>query len=142
MLRAQDDTLVRYDRLNDQFLLCDNPRISEGAMIDSNNCYKYYIYSTEIKNLFFFKANYLRGSLYAKGYGKHQVGKHKILFVKFTRRENDILFEGTWSFYFPDGKVKIKGNYSAGKKEGTWQYYDESGRLVKEENYTQGELKT
>jgi antitoxin component YwqK of YwqJK toxin-antitoxin module len=57
---------------------------------------------------------------------------------------------GEWTEYYPDGKVKVKGQYKENPtekwnniwkrgycsvKEGTWTYYDENGNVTKTEKY-------
>ncbi len=35
--------------------------------------------------------------------------------------------QGSWKYFYPNGKIKSKGKYINGKKEGKWQYYFNSG---------------
>ena len=48
--------------------------------------------------------------------------------------------EGYYEEYFPDGKIKIKGQYGEWPKKeevkvGKWQTFDASGNLIKEETF-------
>ena len=57
---------------------------------------------------------------------------------------------GNWTEYYPDGKIKLTGQYKENPtdnwnniwkrgycsvKEGTWTYYDENGKVMKTEKY-------
>ncbi|MBR1626513.1 MAG: hypothetical protein IJ681_05145 [Bacteroidales bacterium] len=43
--------------------------------------------------------------------------------------KNDLL-DGSYKEYYPDKTLKIKGQFSKGKKEGTWEVYDRSSTCV------------
>ncbi|MFM7854436.1 MAG: toxin-antitoxin system YwqK family antitoxin, partial [Flammeovirgaceae bacterium] len=49
-------------------------------------------------------------------------------------------YHGSFTEYFPNGKVKIKGNYKYDNSDGNWLEYDEKGNLIKSENYLTGTL--
>lgn len=49
------------------------------------------------------------------------------------------LENGTHIFYYPDGNVKRRGNYSAGKKDGLWEYFNETGERIITIEYEDGE---
>jgi hypothetical protein len=40
---------------------------------------------------------------------------------------------------WPDGKIKMQGNYKDGKRTGEWQSFYESGKLNSDEFYTNGQ---
>lgn len=48
------------------------------------------------------------------------------------------LREGLWKEYYPDGKLKAKGNYILDKKNSTWQYFYPNGKLEQEGIYDNG----
>jgi hypothetical protein len=52
--------------------------------------------------------------------------------------QND-LREGTWSEYYPSGKLKAKGNYVHDKKSGYWKEFAEDGRETGEIVYPSAE---
>ena len=37
---------------------------------------------------------------------------------------------GKHKYYYPNGKIKEEGKYSAGLKDGDWKKYNEEGELV------------
>lgn len=37
--------------------------------------------------------------------------------------------------FYPNGKVRYRGEYRNDEKVGTWTFYDEQGNVTKEENY-------
>ncbi|MFH2036782.1 MAG: toxin-antitoxin system YwqK family antitoxin [Candidatus Zixiibacteriota bacterium] len=43
--------------------------------------------------------------------------------------------EGLHREWYPDGSIKVEGQYSGGGKTGIWKFYSESGELIKEEQY-------
>lgn len=47
---------------------------------------------------------------------------------------------GIATVFHPNGKVFIKGKYSAGLKHGKWQTFDTDGKLVETQNYIRGSL--
>ena len=62
---------------------------------------------------------------------------------------------GTWTEFYPNGKVKVEGQFKRNEqgrweqqdyrlicsiKEGSWKYYDERGNLTKVERYKGGQL--
>ncbi|TAE86985.1 MAG: hypothetical protein EAY81_04835 [Bacteroidetes bacterium] len=44
--------------------------------------------------------------------------------------------------FYPNGKIKLKGQFKRGKKHGNWFYFNEKGMMVKRERYKAGELFT
>jgi antitoxin component YwqK of YwqJK toxin-antitoxin module len=65
--------------------------------------------------------------------------------------ENDILLtkgvqftdaqQGFWIEYYPNGKVKLVGNFKGlSKKHGTWTYFDDAGTVTKIEIYRNDKL--
>ena len=53
---------------------------------------------------------------------------------------NPEIQEGYFEWYYPNGKLKHKGDYKKGKESGEHLWYDESGNMELEENYSNGEL--
>lgn len=49
--------------------------------------------------------------------------------VKANFKNN--LMDGVYEFYFPNGKLKLKGSNIMGMKTGVWNFYNEMGTLVK-----------
>lgn len=62
---------------------------------------------------------------------------------------------GNWTEYYPDGKIKVTGQYKendtgnwnnlwkrgyCSRKEGEWCYYDENGNITKKEKYKDDKL--
>lgn len=62
---------------------------------------------------------------------------------------------GSWTEYYPDGKIKVSGHYKendtgnwnnlwkrgyCSRKEGEWIYYDEHGNITKKEKYKDDKL--
>lgn len=47
---------------------------------------------------------------------------------------------GTYDEYFPNGKPKVHGTYTADKKTGTWNIYNEAGKVVESSTYRNGLL--
>ena len=45
------------------------------------------------------------------------------------------LKEGKSIVYYPNGKERYSGTYTADKKSGHWVFYNETGEIQKEENY-------
>ncbi|MFN3342953.1 MAG: toxin-antitoxin system YwqK family antitoxin [Flavobacteriales bacterium] len=43
--------------------------------------------------------------------------------------------EGTWKYYFENGKLAWSNTYLNGKKEGQWEFFYENGKPKKEENW-------
>lgn len=50
------------------------------------------------------------------------------------------LNEGVWTWYFEDGSIQMKGNFSRGKRTGTWKTYSKDGNLISESNYENNKL--
>jgi len=92
------------------------------------------------------------------------ISKCKPCFLK-VYNEDDVLVRtaqqysdcpvGSWTEYYPNGKVKVAGQYKRNGqgrweqqdyrlicsiKEGEWKYYDERGNLIKIETYKEGRL--
>jgi protein TonB len=42
--------------------------------------------------------------------------------------------------YYPNGKVKAKGDYLSESKHGQWIYYDSTGKKIKEKTYSSGSV--
>lgn len=47
---------------------------------------------------------------------------------------------GIWRVFYPDGKLKIEGEWLYGEKNGEWRYFDAAGNLEKKELYVNGKL--
>ena len=47
---------------------------------------------------------------------------------------------GNWTYYYPNGKIQQKGSYTSGKLTGSWEWYYETGELLREEYYIYGSL--
>ena len=45
---------------------------------------------------------------------------------------------GLWKFYYPGGNVQQQGAYKANKPEGNWTWFYPAGRILREENYKGG----
>ena len=43
-------------------------------------------------------------------------------------KEGDL--EGYWEYYYPNGKLRWKGNYINGREMGYWEEYDRNGKLI------------
>ncbi|MFM8241310.1 MAG: toxin-antitoxin system YwqK family antitoxin, partial [Crocinitomicaceae bacterium] len=50
------------------------------------------------------------------------------------------LLNGSYEAFFTDGKLKQKGNYSAGVPTGTWEDYSVKGKVLKRFTYKNGVL--
>ena len=50
----------------------------------------------------------------------------------------DNLKEGKWIYFYPDGVVEQEGVFAKGKPEGIWKWYYPNGALLREENYKKG----
>jgi hypothetical protein len=48
--------------------------------------------------------------------------------------------DGRVRHWHPNGAVKLRGTWEAGKRHGTWEYGDEAGKLVNTEEWKHGEL--
>lgn len=74
---------------------------------------------------------YINGKLYTgKVYAKHDNGNIGMVGeVKNGRRE------GTWTFYYSNGKKKRETRYINNKREGLTYYWYENGQLAKEIMY-------
>lgn len=83
--------------------------------------------------------------------------REKFFWIKLYDTEDNLLYEGLkysdctlgpFICYHPNGKIRMKGEYSgakknskgkyimqkcSGKETGTWEYYDENGALIKTE---------
>ncbi len=60
-----------------------------------------------------------------------------------AKRTGDLkngLNHGTWTWYFPNGKVQLKGDFEEGNREGVWRTYDSLGVLRSESFYVQNKL--
>ena len=42
---------------------------------------------------------------------------------------------GIWEYFFPEGTLKIKGEWKAGNREGYWEYYNENGDFINLEKF-------
>ena len=49
------------------------------------------------------------------------------------------LENGVHVYYYPDGSVKRRGNYSAGVKNGLWEYFNEAGERIITIEYEDGQ---
>lgn len=47
------------------------------------------------------------------------------------------IFHGYYHVFYPNGKMKIKGQYKNRKQTGTWVYYNPDGTINKNENYNE-----
>jgi uncharacterized protein len=56
--------------------------------------------------------------------------------VKSQGHYKDQQEDSTSVFYFPDGKLSLKGAYKNGKKTGEWKYYNELGEMTAHDVYT------
>jgi uncharacterized protein len=48
------------------------------------------------------------------------------------------LKDGTWKAYYPEEKIKFKGNFVQGNPDGQHFYYYEDGKIKEEQNYQMG----
>ena len=48
--------------------------------------------------------------------------------------------DGSFKEYFPNGDVKMTGQFKKDKRDGTWRLYDETGKLLMKRNYDEGEV--
>ena len=42
---------------------------------------------------------------------------------------------GTYEEFFPNGKVKVRGQYTAGKKSGLWTTFEDTGKVTETAAY-------
>jgi antitoxin component YwqK of YwqJK toxin-antitoxin module len=47
---------------------------------------------------------------------------------------------GTWKYYYENGKIKSEQNYINGKEDGVCVDYDVTGKKVKEATWSRGKL--
>ncbi|MFM1744316.1 MAG: hypothetical protein RLZZ630_253, partial [Bacteroidota bacterium] len=45
---------------------------------------------------------------------------------------------GVWSFYYPNSRLQQQGAYVANKPEGNWSWFYPDGKILREENYKKG----
>lgn len=60
-----------------------------------------------------------------------------------SKRTGDLkngLNHGTWTWYFPNGKVQMVGDFEKGNREGTWLTYDSLGVLRTQSYYIDNKL--
>jgi len=43
--------------------------------------------------------------------------------------------EGEYYEFYPNGKTRVKGNYTKGNKSGEWSFYDEQGQLIETKDF-------
>jgi antitoxin component YwqK of YwqJK toxin-antitoxin module len=48
--------------------------------------------------------------------------------------------DGSFKEYYPNGKVKMTGEFKRDKRDGTWRLYDETGKLLMKRNYDEGKV--
>ena len=62
---------------------------------------------------------------------------------EIQRRNREILKErqknGVYRAYYPNGQLKIEGNYKDGKEDGFWTVWYENGKKKAEGNYKNGD---
>ena len=46
--------------------------------------------------------------------------------------------DGIWKSYYPDGKLRFRGNYVQGNPDGAQAYYYENGKIKEEQYYSMG----
>jgi antitoxin component YwqK of YwqJK toxin-antitoxin module len=39
-------------------------------------------------------------------------------------------------YFYPTGKIKIKGKYKKGTKKGKWLFYDKKGQVIRKKRYS------
>jgi antitoxin component YwqK of YwqJK toxin-antitoxin module/Tfp pilus assembly protein PilF len=60
---------------------------------------------------------------------------------KGVRKDNNKIYIGPWEFFYAEGNLKSKGQYSdMGDREGDWSFYYYSGSLQAKEHYIKGKL--
>lgn len=73
---------------------------------------------------------YPDGSMY--GYGKMEP-------ITIINQVN-LLEDGKWKYFHPNGEIESKGKYTSGKKDGNWTYYDKKGVKRKAIHFENGEI--
>lgn len=58
--------------------------------------------------------------------------------VRIYDHEGDTLPSGE-IFYYPDGQLRMKGNFKDGKRQGKWSYWYPNGNLWSQGEYRNGE---
>jgi antitoxin component YwqK of YwqJK toxin-antitoxin module len=68
----------------------------------------------------------------------HGIHYYKTLETVFYNRTdlNDIMYTGKFMSWYPNGSIKIEGNYDAGYKVGNWIEYYENGNIKSEKEYS------
>jgi antitoxin component YwqK of YwqJK toxin-antitoxin module len=56
--------------------------------------------------------------------------------VSADRRGNIMQQDGYWTYYYPNGKLRMEGYFYEGHAVGTWKIYYPNGRLQKQFTYT------
>jgi antitoxin component YwqK of YwqJK toxin-antitoxin module len=65
-------------------------------------------------------------------YKKQYPGSNKI---QIKAETNNGVLDGSYTEYFLNGEIRLKGKYKMGRKKGTWKYYDASGDLTQKKKY-------
>jgi antitoxin component YwqK of YwqJK toxin-antitoxin module len=50
-------------------------------------------------------------------------------------------YQGDYTFYHPNGKIKVKGQFKNGKKDGLWEYWNEDGSFREKRELKNGTYK-
>ncbi|MFZ9847167.1 MAG: toxin-antitoxin system YwqK family antitoxin [Flavobacteriales bacterium] len=54
------------------------------------------------------------------------------------KSEGKILRFGKWTYFHPNGKVELEGNFKANKKDSIWLRFDEEGNKLVSGNFSNG----
>lgn len=60
--------------------------------------------------------------------------------MQWTGAYKKNLENGTWQFYWENGRIKTMENYVAGKEHGVSSFFDDLGKKTKEEFWKHGKL--
>ena len=112
-------------------------------------------YFSDVDGVLIAEENYFAGDLNGKSISyfpesgitaeliEYKDGKKDGLFLKYFPNGkllsegifiNDQL-EGSFTVYYSDGSIELKGDYKAGRKIGNWSYYNEEGLQLTEDEY-------
>jgi hypothetical protein len=60
--------------------------------------------------------------------------------VQFIVEARNGFKDGDYIEYYPDGKIKMKGNFKDEQRDGTWRLYDEKGKQILRRTYKRDEV--
>lgn len=77
---------------------------------------------------------------YVAGVRNGQFYKSLQTYGYYTAVYKDDILNGEYREYFPNKKIRIKGDYIQGKKEGLWSIYHSDGKIAQEFTYKNDDL--